>query len=73
MDIVVLSLKRYLTAIEIIIRMFTHLIAMSMRIDDPHNGCWLPNDWEGRPHMPNYLRKAVPHWRIHTDNYYRLR
>lgn len=44
------------------------MVSMSMRIDDPHNGCWLPNDWEDRPHMPNYLRNAVPHRRIHTDN-----
>jgi len=46
------------------------LVAMSMRIDDPHNGCWLPRDWEDRAYMPNHLRKAVPHRRIHTENYY---
>lgn len=46
------------------------MVAMSMRVNDPHNGCWLPRDWEDRPHMPNYLRSAVPHQRIHTDNYY---
>ncbi len=43
---------------------------LKMRIDDPHNGCWLPRDWEDRNHMPNHLRNAVPHRRIHTENYY---
>lgn len=47
------------------------MVSMEMRIDDPHNGCWLPTDWDDRPHMPNYLRNAVPHRRIHSDNYYR--
>lgn len=44
---------------------------LKMRIDDPHNGCWLPRDWEDRKFMPNYLRNAVPHKRIHTDLYYK--
>ncbi len=43
---------------------------MQMRIDDPHNGCWLPRDWEDRQHMPNHLRNAVPHRRIHKKEYY---
>ena len=43
---------------------------LQMRIDDPHNGCWLPRDWADRMHMPNYLRNAVPHKRIHTSAYY---
>ena len=43
---------------------------LKVRIDDPHNGCWLPRDWGDRKHMPNYLRSAVPHRRIHTKNYY---
>lgn len=43
---------------------------VAMRIDDPHNGCWLPNDWEDRKFMPNHLRNAVPHRRIHTNPYY---
>ncbi|WP_299945879.1 AHH domain-containing protein [uncultured Microbulbifer sp.] len=47
------------------------MAAMAMRVDDPHNGCWLPRDWEDRSYMPNYLRSGVPHRRIHTDNYYR--
>lgn len=47
------------------------MVSMAMRIDDPHNGCWLPVDWEDRAFMPNHLRKAVPHKRIHTENYYR--
>ncbi|GAA6169885.1 AHH domain-containing protein [Sessilibacter corallicola] len=44
---------------------------LKMRIDDPFNGCWLPRDWEDRSRMPNYLRKAVPHKRIHHNGYYR--
>lgn len=43
---------------------------VKMRIDDPHNGCWLPRDWDDRAYMPNHLRKAVPHRRIHTNAYY---
>lgn len=43
---------------------------LKVRIDDPVNGCWLPRDWEDRAHMPNYLRKAVPHRRIHHKSYY---
>ncbi|MCD9460190.1 AHH domain-containing protein [Marinibactrum halimedae] len=43
---------------------------LKMRIDDPHNGCWLPRDWEDRKYMPNHLRNAVPHRRIHTGAYY---
>ena len=46
------------------------LVSMAMRIDDPHNGCWLPHDWPDRAFMPNHLRNAVPHRRIHTANYY---
>ncbi|WP_158658097.1 AHH domain-containing protein [Agarilytica rhodophyticola] len=41
-----------------------------MRIDDPFNGCWLPKDWDDRKYMPNYLRHAVPHCRIHHTEYY---
>ncbi|MCD9461003.1 AHH domain-containing protein [Marinibactrum halimedae] len=41
-----------------------------IRVDDPFNGCWLPRDWEDQKHMPNYLRNAVPHRRIHHDQYY---
>lgn len=43
---------------------------LKMRIDDPHNGCWLPRDWADRAYMPNYLRHAVPHQRIHHERYY---
>ncbi len=43
---------------------------LKVRIDDPVNGCWLPRDWQDRAHMPNYLRKAVPHKRIHHKRYY---
>lgn len=41
-----------------------------IRIDDPFNGCWLPRDWDDRKYMPNYLRKGVPHRRIHHEEYY---
>ncbi|WP_444996422.1 AHH domain-containing protein [Aliikangiella sp. IMCC44359] len=43
---------------------------LKVRIDDPHNGCWLPRDWEDRKYMPNYLRNGVPHCRIHHTYYY---
>ncbi|WP_444998452.1 AHH domain-containing protein [Aliikangiella sp. IMCC44359] len=46
------------------------LARFKIRIDDPHNGCWLPRDWEDRKHMPNYLRNGVPHKRIHHHEYY---
>lgn len=42
-----------------------------MRIDDPRNGCWLPRTKEDRPHMPSWLRNAVPHQRVHRESYYR--
>lgn len=44
---------------------------LKLRVDDPHNGCWLPRDWEDRTYMPNYLRNAVPHRRIHHIEYYK--
>ena len=44
---------------------------LKVRIDDPVNGCWLPRDWGDRAYMPNYLRNAVPHKRIHHRGYYR--
>ncbi|WP_353303168.1 AHH domain-containing protein [Sessilibacter corallicola] len=43
---------------------------LKVRIDDPVNGCWLPRDWADRSHMPNHLRNAVPHKRIHHAKYY---
>ena len=43
---------------------------LKVRIDDPVNGCWLPRDWGDRQYMPNHLRKAVPHKRIHHERYY---
>lgn len=42
----------------------------SRRIDDPINGCWLPRGLEDKPHMPDYLRNAVAHNRIHHEKYY---
>lgn len=41
-----------------------------MRIDDPHNGCWLPENTAAKAHMPARLKNAVPHSRIHRFNYY---
>jgi len=41
-----------------------------MRIDDAHNGCWLPRNTAAKAHMPARLRNAVPHSRIHRFNYY---
>lgn len=41
-----------------------------LRVDDHHNGCWLPRSREDRPHMPSSLQKAVPHKNIHTHAYY---
>lgn len=46
------------------------LAYFGIRIDDPFNGCWLPRDWDDRPYMPNHLRNAVPHCRIHHRKYY---
>lgn len=40
-----------------------------MRIDDPHNGCWLPENTAATPHPA--FPKAVPHSRIHRKGYYR--
>ena len=51
-------------------RMSAVLAWCKMRIDDHHNGCWLPRDRDDKPYMPKFLRKAVPHRNIHTDNYY---
>ncbi len=41
-----------------------------VRIDDPDNGCWLPENTEAKKVMPERLRNAVPHSRIHRHNYY---
>ena len=43
---------------------------LKVRIDDPDNGCWLPENTAAIAEMPLYLRKAVPHSRIHRFNYY---
>ena len=40
------------------------------RIDDPINGCWLPRNTAAINSMPEYLRTAVPHSRIHRKGYY---
>lgn len=44
---------------------------LSMRIDDPRNGCWLPRNTAARSKMPRWLRNAIPHSRIHRKTYYR--
>jgi len=41
---------------------------LKLRIDDPDNGCWLPENTAATPH-PSFS-KAVPHSRIHRYNYY---
>ena len=41
-----------------------------VRIDDSHNGCWLPENTAALTKMPRRLRSAVPHSRIHRYNYY---
>lgn len=41
-----------------------------MRIDDPHNGCWLPENTAAKKNMPEWLRGAAPHSRIHRNGYY---
>lgn len=43
---------------------------LKLRIDDPDNGCWLPENTAAKPHMPRRLQNAVPHSRIHRYNYY---
>ncbi|MGB0503439.1 MAG: AHH domain-containing protein [Thalassolituus sp.] len=40
------------------------------RIDDPINGCWLPHNTAAKSHMPERLKNAVPHSRIHRHHYY---
>lgn len=44
---------------------------VAMRIDFPLNGTWLPKNTAAKVHMPKHLSKAVPHSRIHRNNYYR--
>lgn len=43
---------------------------LKLRIDDPDNGCWLPENTAAKAQMPARLRNAVPHSRIHRFNYY---
>lgn len=47
------------------------LAIYDIRIDDPCNGAWLPRNTKAKPHMPAWLRFAVPHSRIHRWEYYR--
>lgn len=46
----------------------TLLAVRKVRIDDPDNGCWLPENTAATPH-PSFP-KAIPHSRIHRYNYY---
>ena len=46
------------------------LAVYDIRIDDPFNGCWLPCNTKARFRMPNWLKCAVPHSRIHRWHYY---
>jgi hypothetical protein len=41
---------------------------LKIRIDDPDNGCWLPENTAATPHPA--FPKAIPHSRIHRFNYY---
>ncbi len=43
---------------------------LKVRIDDPDNGCWLPENTAAIKEMPKRLKNAVPHSRIHRYNYY---
>ncbi|WP_425487764.1 AHH domain-containing protein [Microbulbifer rhizosphaerae] len=47
------------------------MAAIGMRIDDAHNGCWLPKNTAAISQMPRRLREAVPHSRIHRYDYMR--
>ena len=49
-------------------RIRTVLADCEIGVDDPHNGCWLPASSRccGQPPYP----KAVPHSRIHRENYF---
>lgn len=44
------------------------LAKYKIRIDDPDNGCWLPENTEVKRKIAS---NAVPHSRIHRKNYYR--
>lgn len=44
------------------------LAKYKIRIDDPDNGCWLPESTAAKQKMGS---SAVPHSRIHRKNYYR--
>ncbi|WP_444945513.1 AHH domain-containing protein [Microbulbifer sp. VTAC004] len=46
------------------------LAKFKLRIDDPDNGCWLPENTAAKMLMPRSLKDAVPHSRIHRNNYY---
>jgi len=46
------------------------LAKFKIRIDDPDNGCWLPENTAAIKEMPARLSKAIPHSRIHRNNYY---
>ncbi|SMF26973.1 A nuclease family of the HNH/ENDO VII superfamily with conserved AHH [Alteromonadaceae bacterium Bs31] len=43
---------------------------VKMRVDFPANGSWLPRNTAAKKVMPSNLKRAVPHSRIHRNNYY---
>lgn len=42
---------------------------LKLRIDDPDNGCWLPENTAATPHP--LFKNAIPHSKIHRYNYYK--
>lgn len=46
----------------------TIMARLKIRIDDPDNGCWLPENTAATPHPA--FPAAVPHSRIHRYNYF---
>lgn len=46
----------------------TLMARLEIRIDDPDNGCWLPENTAATPHPA--FPSAVPHSRIHRYNYF---
>lgn len=49
-------------------RLRTLLAECELGVDDPHNGCWLPSSTRYCGQKP--YPKAIPHSRIHRENYY---
>ncbi len=49
-------------------RLRTVLADCQIGVDDPHNGCWQPSSSRHCGQKP--YPKAIPHSRIHRENYY---